>query len=217
MAKGALFGFLAGVILGAGVLSGDLYANNPPKMIDEVPYSTVDSVYSHLLKKHHLKKGHYFILIYGRAQKEYVLKKTGNKNFEIIKKYDVSTGRYGFGNKIGSGKTSTGSFKIYQKIGRKAKLGTIFEKLCNTGKIAVIYKEPVKRPEKGFLTTRVITLKGLDSQNKNMLTRGIYIHGTDREGNMDAPDSDGCVRMINLDVIDFDNSVNVGDLGEIVN
>lgn len=217
MARGKLFGFLAGVILSSTIISNNLYADKTPKMrmLDAVPYSTVDSVYQHLVTKHKLPRKNKFILVYGREQKQYIFKKIGKNNFKILKKYDVSTGRNGFGNKKGSGKTSIGTFRIFKKYGDKAPIGTVFEYLVNTGKITEIYTEPTIK-EKGFLTTRIITLKGLDNNNKNMLERCIYIHGTDREWNIKIPESDGCIRMRNLDVIDFYNFVKPKTLGEIL-
>src|SRR3989339_983622 len=194
MARGKLFGVLASIILGATLLTSNSYASSSQKMLDKVPYSTVDSVYHHLIKKHKLPKKNYFILVYGREQKEYIFKKRGRNNFKILKKYDVSTGKNGFGNKKGSGKTSTGSFMIHKKYGNGAPIGTVFKGLINTGEIAEIYTKPAPI-EKGLLTTRVITLKGLDKKNKNMLSRCIYIHGTDREWSIREEDSDGCIRM----------------------
>lgn len=214
MAKGSLFGILAGIILGTTLLTSNAHSSDYPKMLGKVPYSTVDSVYTHLVKKYKLPKRDYFILVYGRAQKEYIFRKTGN-DFEILKSYNVSTGLNGFGNKSRSGKTSLGSFMINEKYGDNAPIGTVFEYLINTGRIAKIEKSH-KKTKKRLLLTRVITLKGLDSQNKNMLSRCIYIHGTNEEGLIGEQASEGCVGMINIDMIDFYDSIRPGDLGEIV-
>lgn len=214
MARG-LFGILAGIILGTSTISPNAYSSKNQRMIDNVPYSMVDSVYNHLVLKHNMSKKNHFILIYGKSQKQYVFKKNKKNDFDILKKYDVSTGRNGFGNKPKSGKTSLGSFRIHKKYGDNAPIGTSFVYLANTNKIEGIEKLP-KRTKKRLLLTRIITLNGLDMENRNMFERGIYIHGTNEEGLIGQPASDGCIGMINRDVIDFYDFIKEGDFGNIV-
>ncbi len=215
MSEGKLCGFLAGIVLGSIFLCPNLYADKNSRLIGKVPYSTVDSVYRHLVNEHNMPRNDYFILVYGRAQKEYIFKKDRKNNFEILKEYNISTGRNGFGNKTKSGKTSTGSFRIHKKYGTDAPIGTIFEYLINTKRIAEIERSE-KKTKKRLLLTRVITLEGLDLINKNMLERGIYIHGTNEEGLIGEPASDGCINMINRDIIDFYDFIKLRDFGQIV-
>jgi lipoprotein-anchoring transpeptidase ErfK/SrfK len=50
----------------------------------------------------------------------------------------------------------------------------------------------------------------LDEQNANTRDRFIYIHGTKHEDKVGTPDSCGCVRMRNADVIELFDLVDEG-------
>ncbi|GAG75781.1 unnamed protein product, partial [marine sediment metagenome] len=63
------------------------------------------------------------------------------KDEKIIKKFPISTSKYGIGNKEGSYKTPLGKHVITEKIGRGAKIGEIFESGKRTRKIATINKD----------------------------------------------------------------------------
>ena len=54
-----------------------------------------------------------------------------------------------------------------------------------------------------FVTTRILWLDGMDAENANTRDRFIYIHGTKHEGKIGTPDSHGCIRMRNADVIEL--------------
>jgi lipoprotein-anchoring transpeptidase ErfK/SrfK len=49
--------------------------------------------------------------------------------------------------------------------------------------------------------TRILWLRGRESQNANAYGRYIYIHGTPEERNIGKPASFGCIRMRSRDVI----------------
>ena len=58
-----------------------------------------------------------------------------------------------------------------------------------------------------FVTTRILWLDGLDEENANTRDRYIYIHGTRHEDGIGTPDSHGCIRMRNADVVELFNLV----------
>jgi hypothetical protein len=64
--------------------------------------------------------------------------------------------------------------------------------------------------------TRVIWLDGLEAQNKNAKTRGIYIHGTPEERTIGTPVSWGCIRMRSKDVIKVFDEIPVGTMVSII-
>lgn len=123
---------------------------------------------------------------------------------KLIKTYRVSTSKYGIGNKNNSFKTPLGKHMISSKIGRKARLGSIFRNRRNTKKIAKIGSDF----DKDLITTRILRLQGLEpGKNKgkgiDTFCRCIYIHGTAEEHLIGKPASHGCIRMKNRDIIEL--------------
>jgi len=123
---------------------------------------------------------------------------------KLIRRYSVSTSRFGIGTKKGSRKTPLGKFRISDKIGAGEKAGTIF-----VGRVPVAADKPLPASE-DFITSRILWLDGVEEQNSNTRDRFIYIHGTRHEDKIGAPDSHGCVRMRNADVIELFELVDVG-------
>lgn len=58
-------------------------------------------------------------------------------------------------------------------------------------------------PTEDLVMSRILWLDGLDDDNVNTRDRFIYIHGTKHEHKVGTPDSHGCVRMRNADVIEL--------------
>jgi lipoprotein-anchoring transpeptidase ErfK/SrfK len=126
---------------------------------------------------------------------------------KLIKKYRVSTSRYGVGNRDGSYKTPLGLHRVVDKIGNNAPLGMVFKARKPTDRIARIYRSKVTLPY-DLVTTRILRLKGLEPGINNgsgidTYQRHIYIHGTHEEGMIGQPASIGCVRMANEDVVEL--------------
>ena len=135
---------------------------------------------------------------------------------EIIRIYPVSTSRYGVGNQKNSDKTPLGTHFIVAKIGKDAKIGTIFEHRKNTGQIAEIYTDTTHIKE-DLITTRILWLKGIvpglnEGGEVDSYTRCIYIHGTPEEGLIGTPASKGCIRMKNQDIFELFDLVPEGTL-----
>ena len=122
-------------------------------------------------------------------------------NNRIVKEYSVSTSKYGIGFKKNSKKTPLGNFEIVDKIGAGLPITTNFYR-----------RRPSKRST--GIISRIIRLNGLDCDNRNTESRGIYIHGTNH--GVGIPKSIGCIGLTPFNVADLFNEVNIGTKVEIV-
>lgn len=123
---------------------------------------------------------------------------------KILRRYPVSSSRFGLGSKAGSYKTPLGKFQISDKIGADASLGTIF-----VGRVPLGPHDPRPRTD-DLVMSRILWLDGLERKNANTRERYIYIHGTRHEDKIGRPNSHGCIRMRNADVIELFELVDVG-------
>ncbi len=119
--------------------------------------------------------------------------------------FAISTSKFGLGDRPRSYATPLGNMEIAGKIGAGAPVGAVFHGRARTGEIV-----DVDAPGRDPIVTRIIRLKGLESQNARAADRGIYIHGTPEEGHIGRPASYGCIRMRSRDVIRLFNLVAVG-------
>lgn len=127
-----------------------------------------------------------------------------------IDRYDVSTSKFGVGSRSGSNATPLGMMEVAKKIGRGARPGMKFKGRRPTGEI-VRPNSPGRDP----IVTRILWLRGLESQNRNTFSRCIYIHGTPEEWRIGTPASYGCIRMRSRDVVDLFNTIGVGARVEV--
>jgi L,D-transpeptidase catalytic domain len=109
--------------------------------------------------------------------------------------YEVSTSKFGLGDVPNSFRTPVGRLEVEKKIGEGAPMGTVFKNREPTGEILA-----VDAPGRDPIVTRIIWLKGTDSNTANAFERTIYIHGTPEERNLGKPASYGCVRMRSADI-----------------
>ena len=123
---------------------------------------------------------------------------------DLVRRYVISTSKYGLGSEPGSNKTPTGNFLIAEKIGDGAPAGVVFKSRVQTEEFGTP-EDPEDRVQ-----TRILWLEGTDPENANTRDRYIYIHGTNAESSLGSPGSHGCVRMANEDVIDLFARVPVG-------
>src|SRR6185369_1641818 len=123
----------------------------------------------------------------------------------VLAIYPVSTSKFGLGDWRGSRFTPLGKLQVAQKIGDSAPPGTVFKDRRRTGEI-VAPDSPGRDP----IVTRILWLRGLETQNANAFSRDIYIHGTPEERNIGRPASFGCIRMRSSDVIQLYNIVGDG-------
>ena len=139
-------------------------------------------------------------------QKMYVFDENGRK----ITSYRVSTSKFGLGDSRESYATPTGQLEIAAKIGDGAEPGAVFHACRQTGEIC-----PPNAPGRDPIVTRILRLRGLESQNARALSRGIYIHGTPDERHIGRPASYGCIRMKSRDVVELFEQVRPGTRVEI--
>jgi hypothetical protein len=130
--------------------------------------------------------------------------------------WPVSTAAAGIGGAEGSLRTPPGWHRIHARIGADAVAGTVFESREPTG--GTWRGEP---REEDLILTRILTLEGLEEgvnrgPGCDSLERYIYVHGTNHPDRIGTPDSHGCVRMTNDDVVAFFDRVREGDLLVIV-
>jgi lipoprotein-anchoring transpeptidase ErfK/SrfK len=116
---------------------------------------------------------------------------------ETVRKYPISSSRFGLGVEENSNKTPTGNFRIASKIGHSLPPGTIFQ-----SRVPLSPGDPLPATE-DLITSRILWLDGLEEHNANTRDRFIYIHGTKHEDKIGRADSHGCIRMRNADVIEL--------------
>jgi len=129
----------------------------------------------------------------------------------LLATYPVSTSKFGLGDRPGSRFTPLGQMQIAEKIGDNAPPGAVFKDRRRTGEI-VFANSPGRDP----IVTRILWLRGRESQNANAFARDIYIHGTPEERLIGTRASYGCIRMRSTDVVQLYNIVGVGAAVTIV-
>jgi L,D-transpeptidase YbiS len=121
-----------------------------------------------------------------------------------IRSYPVSTSRFGIGTEEGSMKTPTGRFRVAEKIGGGLPRDAVFQ-----SRVPLKPDDPLP-PTEDLVMSRILWLDGLDEHNANTRDRFIYIHGTKHEHKIGEPDSHGCIRMRNEDVVELFELVDEG-------
>ena len=127
-----------------------------------------------------------------------------------IATYPVSTSMFGLGDSWGRMTTPLGNLTIEKKIGDNVPAGAVFHNRRLTGEIL----QP-NAPGRDPVTTRIMWLRGLETQNAHAFQRCIYIHGTPEEKKLGRPASYGCIRMKASDIADLYNRVPPGALVQI--
>ena len=117
-------------------------------------------------------------------------------NGSLIATYPISTSKFAIGDFPGSRGTPLGELEIAKKIGGDAPSGMVFKDRRPTGEVLV-----PDAPGRDPIVSRILWLRGLESQNANAYGRYIYIHGTAEERNIGKRASYGCIRMRSRDVI----------------
>lgn len=135
-----------------------------------------------------------------------------------ISVYPVSTAKNGIGSQQDSGCTPLGRHIIAQKIGDHMPMNTVFVGRVPTGEqystdLAAQY------PARDWILCRILWLAGLEEGvNKGCNDQGgcdtyeryIYIHGLPDSEPMDVPNSHGCIRVRNAELIELFEHVEVG-------
>lgn len=161
---------------------------------------TWGEVYPSLVKVGRISNGDKIIIVDGKTQ---TLKVVQGQN---VVSYTCSTGKRGFGNNS-FGTTATGLMQIRAKIGSGQPYGRIFK-----GKQATQYVLKDNQGKKAWVCTRILVLGGQQSENENVYSRRIYIHGTNRLSKLGRPDSGGCIRVSNNTVLKLFDEIANGTL-----
>ena len=122
----------------------------------------------------------------------------------LVAEYVVSSAANGIGFEEGSYCTPTGRFEVSEKIGDGEPLGTIFKSRKPMG---VWDGTP---SDDDMILSRILRLNGLDAQNANSMERYIYVHGTNHEALLGEPNSHGCIRMANADIVELFDRIELG-------
>ena len=128
--------------------------------------------------------------------------------------YPVSTALNGVGEQEGSGCTPRGWHRVSALIGSEQPEGAVFVGRRPTGEIYSA-QLAAEFPDRDWILSRILWLQGLESGvnrfgNVDSMRRFIYIHGTPDTEPMGIPQSHGCVRMRNQDVIELAGRVSPG-------
>lgn len=131
------------------------------------------------------------------------------------REYPVSTALNGVGEKQGSGCTPRGLHTVRALIGKSCPLNCVFVARRPSGEI---YSSQLAKefPERDWILTRIIWLSGMERGLNRMgevdsFRRFIYIHGTPETEPMGIPESHGCIRMRNHDVVQLFDQLDAGD------
>jgi lipoprotein-anchoring transpeptidase ErfK/SrfK len=123
----------------------------------------------------------------------------------IIKKFRISTSKFGLGDGLNSYKTPLGRLRVCVKLGDDLPVGAVFKRRHFSGEVI-----PKNARGRDPIVTRILWLEGIEPGNKNARTRCIYIHGTPQEQAIGTASSFGCVRMRSHDVIEVFDAVPIG-------
>ncbi|MBL8465888.1 MAG: L,D-transpeptidase [Thauera sp.] len=141
------------------------------------------------------------------------------KDGACIRRYAVSTGERGAGERSGSLCTPRGRHRIRARIGAGAPAGAVFRGRRPTGEVWSP-EFAAAHPGRDWILSRILWLCGEEpGRNRggevDTMRRYIYLHGTGDDQPMGVARSHGCVRMRNRDVIELFELVPGGTVVEI--
>lgn len=139
---------------------------------------------------------------------------------QVLRRYAVSSSEKGVGEMFGSCCTPRGKHIIRAKIGAGQPENTVFVGRRTTGEIYT----PIlgtQFPERDWILTRILWLSGREVGfnrlgKSDTMRRYIYIHGTPDSVQLGTPNSHGCIRMRNTDLIELFDLVPAGTAVEII-
>jgi hypothetical protein len=169
------------------------------------------NLYNMLSEGKLIKSGEPMLILWGPSQTMYY---TMNGK-TLSKEMKVSTGAYGFTNAEDSASTSTGLMKISNKIKAPKKYQVLVGKKPINLVLGPDMPGKRKDPETGEIhdadvLTGLLELVGLEPCNKNVYSRSIYIHGTNKEKQLGGKHSNGCIRVSNENILFLLNTIRIG-------
>ena len=138
---------------------------------------------------------------------------------QLLRRYAISSAAKGVGEVSGSYCTPRGKHIIRAKIGAGQPENTVFVRRRPTGEIYTP-ELGVQFPGRDWILTRILWLSGCEVGFNRLgeidtMRRYIYIHGTPDSVPLGVPDSHGCIRMRNADLIELFDLVPAGTAVEI--
>ena len=128
----------------------------------------------------------------------------------------ISTAKNGLGEVKGSFQTPRGLHRVCAKFGGGFPKNTVLRTRQPTGEY---YSESLaaQYPERDWILSRILWLEGLEvGKNKggdcDTRARYIYVHGVPDSCPMGVPESHGCIRMRNEDIITLYPLIPLGTL-----
>ena len=125
----------------------------------------------------------------------------------------VSTASRGAGESRGSYCTPRGRHLIRARIGAGQPINTVFVGRRPSGEV---YSPELAAafPERDWILTRILWLSGCEPARNRLgavdtMRRYIYIHGCPDTATLGVPESHGCIRMRNEDIVDLFDRVAV--------
>jgi L,D-transpeptidase YbiS len=120
-----------------------------------------------------------------------------HEGHRLLRQWPCSTSRFGLGFTPGSNCTPLGRFRVKEKHGAGAALGTIFKSRKPVGEW-----RPGDETSSDLVLTRILWLEGLEHRNANTYDRYIYLHGTNDEQRIGQRRSHGCIRLSNAHMVE---------------
>lgn len=135
------------------------------------------------------------------------------KNHKTYQQYVIATAAKGVGECYGSERTPRGLHCVRAKIGAGQPINTVFVARRPTGEIYTP-ELALRYPNRDWILTRILWLSGLEVAknrlgNIDSMRRYIYIHGCPDSVVLGKPNSHGCIRMHNADILELFNLVPV--------
>lgn len=128
--------------------------------------------------------------------------------------YLISSAKNGAGEQRDSEQTPRGEHYIRAKIGAGLPVNAVLSGRRFTGEL---YSERLaaQYPERDWILTRILWLCGCEVGKNRLgrvdsMSRFIYIHGTPDREPMGVPESHGCIRMRNRNIIELFELVPLG-------
>lgn len=133
----------------------------------------------------------------------------------VLHSYMISTARNGTGQQKGSECTPLGWHKVRVKIGAEKPINSVFIGRRPTGEV---YTETLglKYPERDWVLSRILWLCGTEvgfnrHGDVDSALRYIYIHGCPDHLMQGLPESHGCIRMKNKDIVALFECIKLGE------
>jgi L,D-transpeptidase YbiS len=139
---------------------------------------------------------------------------------KLLRSYAVSSSGKGVGEMYGSYRTPRGKHVIRARIGAGQPENAVFVSRRPTGEVYTP-ELGAQFPERDWILTRILWLSGCEVGFNRLgecdtMRRYIYIHGTPDSVPLGIPDSHGCIRMRNKDLVELFDLVPAGTAVEII-